>query len=233
MAYCVHCGVKLDDAETRCPLCGIEAFDPLSPRAQDIPKPYPARTPEQTLMMNRKYAISMLSLLLLIPAGLCLLLDLLGGGVSWSIYPSGILVLCWITVIVPLLMRKRRTYSTIFVAGTTLSGYLFMIERLSNAPGWFFPIVLPALALSLAMICFTIALVRKWKVRALAVFAAALAQVGALCLAVEVLCARHAGGQALSWSPYVITPCVFFALLMYLIGRDRLLYEEFRRRFHF
>ncbi len=233
MAYCVHCGVRLGDAEPRCPLCGTEVIDPALPRNPEASKPFPVRTPEQTLILNRRYALSLLSALLLLPAALCLLLDLLGGQISWSIYPAGVLLLCWIAVSLPLLMKRHRLYRTILITGATLAGYLFMVEQLSEAPGWFLPIVFPALALLMGAICLTIALIRKWKRSVLQVVAAALIQAGLLSLAVELLCAWQGIGAALTWSQFVMAPCFFVALLIILISKNRPLFEELKRRLHF
>lgn len=234
MAYCVHCGVKLGETETKCPLCGTEAHDPAAPPKEDSPKVYPVRTLEQTLLVNRRYAMTLLSLLLLVPAGVCVLADWISGGVSWSIYPAGVLVLIWIAMAVPLLIRRNRLNSTILITGATLAGYLYMIELLSDTGGWFLPIVLPSLALFLAMVCFTIWLIRKKRLRILRLVAVMFMEVGLLCAVVEALCALYIVGHvALSWSPYVMAPCFFVALLLYVISRNGPLSSELKRRFHF
>jgi len=230
MAYCVHCGVKLHDAEPKCPLCGTQAIDPIKPWNPAIPKPFPVRTPEQTLKINRKYAVSLLMLLLLLPAAGCLLLDILSGGISWSIYPAGVLTLSWIVVAVPLLMRHHRLYSTILITGGALAGYLFMIERLSGASNWFLPIVFPALMVFIAMVCVCVAMVKKYHARAPLVIVAALVEIGVLCLVVELLTGIDA---TLSWSQFVMAPCFFMALLLFVISRNRPLSEELKRRLHF
>ena len=233
MAYCVHCGVKLGDAEMKCPLCGTGVSDPAEPRDPNVPKPFPVRTPEQTLRINHRYAVSVLSVLLLAPAAVCLLLDILSGGITWSIYPAGVLALCWTAVMVPLMMRKHRTYSTILITGAALAGYLYLVEHVSNSPGWFLPIVLPSLATFLLMVCFTIALVRKWKVPKGTVIASTLAEGGILCFVIELLCTEYGVGVAFGWSTYVMAPCFCLALLFIVISRNRPLSEELRRRLHF
>jgi len=231
MAYCVHCGVKLHDAQPKCPLCGTESVDPVKPRDPDIPVPFPVRTPEQTLRVNHKYAVTLLSLLLLLPAAGCLLLDLLSGGITWSIYPTGVLALSWIVVTVPLLMPHHRLYSTILITGGALAGYLYMIERLSGGSDWFLPIVFPALMIFVVMICVCVALVRTHHARPLVVIVTALVEIGVLCFVIELLC----GGFdiALSWSILVMTPCFFMAVLLFVISRNRPLSEELKRRLHF
>lgn len=235
MAYCVHCGVKLGEAEKKCPLCGTEAHDPAEPIHEDAPKAFPVRTLEQTLLINRRYAISLLSLLLLVPAGVCILFDLLGGeGISWGVYPAGVLVLIWIAVAVPLLVRRHRLYSTILITGTTLAAYLYMVEAISGRRGWFLPVVLPALGIAIAMICCMVWLTRSKRVRLLRLFSIGLAFIGLLCFAIEMLCVHSGIGPAtVSWSPYVIIPCLFLALLLYVISRSGPLSAELKRRFHF
>jgi len=231
MAYCVHCGVKLHEAQPQCPLCGVVAADPLAEHGPASPPPFPVRTPEQALRLNRKYAVTLLMLLLLLPAAGCLLLDLLSGNITWSIYPAGVLALSWIIVAVPLLMPHHRLYSTILITGAALAGYLYMIEKLSGTSDWFLPIVFPALMVFIAMVCVCVALARKRHARPLTVMIAALWEVGVLCLLIEVLC----GGFdiARSWSVFVMVPCFFMALLLFVISRNRPLSEELKRRLHF
>lgn len=233
MAYCVHCGVKLGEGERACPLCGTEAKDPTTPFDESAPKRFPVRTSEQTLKVSRRYAISLLSLLLLVPAGICLLIDLIGGGITWSLYPAGVLVLTWIAVSMPLLIRRHRLYSTILITGVTLAGYLYLVEQVTGTQGWFLPVVLPALALAIAMMCLTVWVVRGKRLRLLRLMGLLLMEVGLLCLAIEGLCMLQGSAQAFTWSPFVIIPCFFIALVLYVISRSAALSTELKRRFHF
>lgn len=232
MAYCVHCGVKLGEAEEKCPLCNTERCDPKEPFDESVPKPYPVRTPEQSLRINRRYAVGLLSALLLIPAGLCLLFDGINGGITWSVYPAGVLLLIWIAIAVPLLMRKHRLYSTILITGTTLAAYLYMLESLSGVHGWFLPIVLPSLAAAIAMLCFTVWLIRSKRVRILHIEAVILVEIGLLCGMVEALIIQSGHAVHYTWSLFVIMPCFFLALLLYIVSRNGALSSELKRRFH-
>lgn len=234
MAYCVHCGVKMGEAEAKCPLCGTEAIDPAGETAVEAVRPFPVRTLEQTLQINRRYAVSLLSVLLLIPTAICLVIDLIGGGITWSIYPAGVLTLIWIAMAVPVLMRRHRLYSTILITGGTLAAYLFLVERVSDTAGWFFPIVLPALALFLAMICLDVWLIRGKRLRILRLAGFFFIEAGVLCFVVELLCVQSGiVSTSLAWSPYVLIPCFFTALVLYVISRNGPLSSELKRRFHF
>ena len=87
MAYCVHCGVKLGAGEKRCPLCHTVSIDPHESKT-DAPQPlYPIHTPQQLMTRSKRYFLILFGILLLVPALLCLVIDLLiGGGITWSIY---------------------------------------------------------------------------------------------------------------------------------------------------
>ncbi len=233
MAYCVHCGVKMGQAEPHCPLCGTEAVDPAAAKADEGERSYPVRAPEQTLKINRAYSISVLSVLLLVPAGVCLLFDWLADGITWSIYPAGILSLSWIAVTTPFLVKRHRLYRTVLITAATLAGYLYLVEQVTGTRGWFFPIVFPALAIGVTLGCLTIAMRRKWKMRWMWITAAALVCVGALAVVIELLIVQQAGGGAIAWSQFVLAPCLFLALLLYLISKNRPLYDELKRRLHF
>ncbi len=235
MAYCVHCGVKLGDSEPRCPLCGTVSVDPHQSQNDPQPRPYPARTQEQTLHLNRKYLITLMSVLLLLPALLCAVIDLLlGGGLSWSIYPSAALALLWIAVIVPLSMKKNRTYTSLVVDYFTINGYLYMVQQFDSNGRWFFPIVLPVFTLSMLLLALILWLYRHDKLNKVTLLACALFAVALICFSVELMIMLHIGGlTGFIWSPFVIAPCVFIGLLLVFINANRTIREELRRRVHF
>ena len=236
LAYCVHCGVKLGEGEKRCPLCGTEALDPACPVGpSDAPRAYPVRTPEQELKRNKRFLLSLAALLLLLPAVLCLVIDLLtDGAVTWSLYAAGALVLLFISTAAPLLLPRHKVNLSILVSFLCLTAYLFMAEQVSESSGWFFPIVLPALAVMTAMLYALVTLYRRDYLNKLTLLAASLAALAVECLLVEWLTSSALGTfRAFAWSPYVVAPCIFVSLLLFFINGNRQIREEVRRRVHF
>lgn len=235
MAYCVHCGVKLHDAEKKCPLCGTAVFDPAEPnRAAE--KPYPMHTEEQVFKRNNKFLLSLASLFTLLPAALLALLDLImtPGGLTWSVYPSAALALLFIACAVPMLAKKYRTYKSLLIDFITISAYLFMVERLSGSGYWFFPIALPAFALAVALTALLLFLFRSGKLNKLTLTASTVLAVAVQCLFIEiVICLAKSAPLSFVWSPYVAAPCVFLGGVFFLINGNRAVREEFRRRVHF
>jgi len=192
------------------------------------------RTPEQKLGHNKKFFLALACLILLLPSLLCLMVDLLlGGGVTWSIYPSGVLFLLFAGITVPLLAKKWRTYISLGCNFLTLSAYLFLVERLTGGQ-WFFPRVLPSLALSLIALLLPIILFRLGWLNKLTLPAALLAGVAAGCLGIEMICDLASQGSIhFFWSPFASAPCLFISLVLFCINSSRTLREEIRRRLHF
>ena len=234
MAYCVHCGVKLADSEKRCPLCGTVSIDPAEP-VKDTPRPYPLRTEDQELHRSRRFFITLAAMLLLMPAALLFIIDLLlGDGITWSAYAVSSLLALFCGVSVPFLVRRHRTYVSLAADFCILSAYLWFVEWFSDTENWFFPIVLPALALATVLLAAIIMLCRRGKLNKLTLPAVIFLAVPIECVAVEELCSLSLyGALTFLWSPFVVAPCAFMALTFLIINGNRALREEVRRRLHF
>ena len=235
MAYCVHCGVKLGESEKKCPLCGTGVYDPAARRDTSAPRPYPVHTPEQVLKKNKDFLQLLAGLLLLAPAALCLVIDLLvSGTVTWSAYAACALALLYVAVTVPLQITRKRVYWNLAVSFLCLNAYLFLAERFSESGPWFFPIALPAISLGTALLAALIILYRVHRLNKLTLPAASLMAVGLECLAIEWLCTlQSSSAMGFTWSPFVLAPCLFIALCLFFINGNRAVREEVRRRVHF
>ena len=210
-------------------------IDPAQPHDPAAPRPYPVRTPEQELKRNTRFLLRLSALLFLLPAFLCMFTDLLlGPGITWSIYPTGALTLLFIAVAVPILTPKLWDVTSLAANFLSLSGYLFLVERVSESGRWFFPIVLPSLGLAVVLLslmafCYH----RKWLNKI--TFLAAIFLFFALeCLGTEMILSNHGLGYiSFVWSPYVAAPCIFISLVFFFINGNRAVRDEFRRRAHF
>ena len=234
LSYCVNCGVKLTPSQGKCPLCGAIVHNPLEPYDPKCPKEFPTRTKEQNLTINKRYLVLLIAVVLGAPAVICLLLDfVVGADVSWSLYPAGGLVLIGVGIIVPTVLNRHQVYYSIVLDGAALCLYLWMVERISPSPGWFFPIAFPIILLTDLMVAATVGSIRQKTLRGLMIPAVILLETAVLALAVELLCesvSRHA--LRLLWSPFVLIPCGLVALVLFLIQANQPLREELQRRLH-
>ncbi len=234
MSYCVECGVKLGEAEEKCPLCGTVVQNPIHPYNPRAPKPFPMRTQEQNLQMDRRYLLGLISMAMLLPAALCMVFDLFfGGGITWSLYPVGALALLFVALAVPILVKKHRIYVTIAIDALVLLGYLKMVELLSYAEGWFTPVVFPVIIMAALMVLGTTASIRQHLIRELAIPATILTLIALLSLTIELLVSSQVLKQLqVAWSPFVMLPCGFIAFMLYLIQSHKPLREELKKRLH-
>ncbi|MBE5787240.1 MAG: hypothetical protein E7324_06830 [Clostridiales bacterium] len=235
MAYCVHCGVKLGESEQRCPLCDTVVLDPRVPRDPSLPLAYPPHTPEQEIRRSKRFLLSLAAVFLLFPSLLCLLIDYIPGtGLSWSIYPCGALILLFITAAIFILLPRHRIYISLGMDFLALSGYLWMVEQVSDSGTWFLPIVFPALGAATVMLASLVISYRAKRLNKLTALAAVIVCIGLECILTELFCLLHFGGPfRFLWSPYVAAPCLFLCLALYVINSNQALREELRRRVHF
>lgn len=234
MAYCVHCGVKLGNGEKKCPLCRTVSIDPHEESKAASPPLYPTHTPEQLLTRSKRYFLILFGLLLLVPALLCLLVDLLiGGAVTWSIYAFTALILLYIAIAVPIWVDHHKTYFSLVTGYVCLMLYLKMVESVSNSGQWFFPIVLPTVSLFILLTLLVTHLYRRGILGKFTLAGAVLILIAIVCVAVDLLLSLYTGGDMLVWSPFVFAPCLFISLLIFFINGNRTIREEIRRRTHF
>ncbi len=234
MSYCVECGVKLGEAEEKCPLCETVVQNPIHPYNPRAPKPFPVRTKEQNLQIDRRYLLGLISTAMLLPAGLSMVIDLFfGGRITWSIYPIGALVLLFVAMAVPILIKRHRIYITIGMDAVVLLGYLKMVELLSGSQGWFSPVAFPVIILAALMVLGVTASIRQRLIRELAIPATILIMVSILALSVELLVSSQMFKELkVVWSPFVMLPCGFIALMLYIVHSHAPLREELKKRLH-
>ena len=140
--YCINCGVKLADTESKCPLCGTVPYHPDIKR-EHAEKLYPTdRLPQNK---DGKIFQFILTALFLIPLVITVLCDLrISGTITWSGYVAGALFVGYVTVALPLWFKNPNPViftPCVFVA---VGLYLSYINYALN-DDWFltfaFPIV--------------------------------------------------------------------------------------------
>ncbi len=159
MAYCVRCGVELEESLKECPLCHTPVLLPelsdtakTEPSARAWPDHVPAKRRHRPNLVPPKPVVLLATFLLLIPFLVTLFIDLKANGeVTWSFYPMSSLTLLWLMVAYPALLR-RHTLSVAFTVDM-LATALFLVSLDQYADGavawaWY-----PASALVLVWLC--------------------------------------------------------------------------------
>lgn len=225
--YCAKCGVKLADTEKICPLCGVSAHPDLV--RQEAEPFYPAEPPVQ---VNSKAVHAVVLVLFLLPLLICLQCDLIvTGGISWSGYVMGALVLSYVIFALPLWFPKPNPVVFVPCGFAAVAAYLLYID-LATGGGWFMGFGLPVVATLCLIVTAVVALMRYVPRGALYIFGGAFIALGLFMIWMGWLlnAAFFAGGFAL-WSLYPMTALVLLGGLLIFLAINRSARETMQRKF--
>lgn len=213
--YCVCCGVRLADTQTKCPLCETVVYHPDIKREKQMPM-YPAnRMPERK--SGAKALNGAIIILFLIPLVLSLFADVqLDGTIDWFGYVAGGLVVAYTIVALP--MWFYRPNPVIFVPCDFVAILLYLLYiDLATDGGWFLTFAFPVTGALALIVCTVVTLLRYLRKGKLYVLGGAFMATGALMLLMELLLDVTFGLGVIGWSVYPLVGLVGIGgLLIYL-----------------
>lgn len=228
--YCIKCGVELADSEKSCPLCGTLVFHPHLP----IPngeKPYPTdrQPPQQVSPLGAQFILTMLFIAGLVIPTLC---DLqVNGGMTWSGYVMGALVLGYVCVVLPFWFRHPNPVIFVPVDFAVLILYLLYIS-LSTGGGWFLSFAFPVAGGFGLIITAVVVLTRYIRKGRLFIFGGAAIALGAFMPLMEyLLTITFHYSRFYAWSMYPLISLVLLGITMICTGSSRRLRDSMQRKF--
>lgn len=228
--YCINCGVKLADTEKSCPLCGTQVFHPTLTRPEGEPlypqgkKPLPVKT--------SRVAQTVVTVLFLLPLLLVLIADLRqGGGVSWSGYVIGALLVGYVCVVLPVWFQKPNP--VIFVPCGFASVLMFLLYiDLVNGGGWFLSFAFPVVGGLGIIVTAMTSLLRYVRRGKLYIYGGTAIAIGGLMLATEFLLDITFGiPRFYGWSLYPLTTLVLLGGLLIFLAICRSARQTMERKF--
>lgn len=151
--YCVNCGVKLAPTEKVCPLCGVRAYHPDMPR-QDASSLYPPDPDPHWVDSHALRAV--ICVLFILTAAVCFLCDLqLSGGVTWSGYAMGGLIILYASCFLPSWFQSPNPVILLPLVFLLINGYLLYIS-LATDGGWYLSFGFPVAGF-LGLLCTAVA----------------------------------------------------------------------------
>ncbi len=143
--FCSRCGVEVDPAVEKCPLC--EA--PIQKLPMDDGSPWPkeeapaATAPPMSADERKALARTLTTLGFLIPASIVLTVDwFINRNLSWSLFALVSLGAAWMWSLLPLIFN-RKPYQLIISITIVALGALSAIGVLTGNTGWIFTIAVP------------------------------------------------------------------------------------------
>lgn len=228
--YCVHCGVKLADPVSRCPLC-LTAVPQLP---EEMPKADPLfpsrRIPSAEPSPRTSCAIA--TALFLLPAIITLLCDLrINHRVSWSGYVIGALVVAYTVLILPGWFRRPNPVVFVPCSFAAAAGYVLYIDLVTRG-NWFLSFALPVIGFFCCVFTALAALLRYVHRGRLWVYGGTSLALGLFMPVMEylILVTFHRP-RFTAWSIFPLTALVFLGGLLIYLGICRSARETMERKF--
>ncbi len=229
--YCIKCGVELADSEKVCPLCGTRVFHPDLPGGQGE-TPYPPDHRPRAEEVSRAGVLFVLTVLFLLPAVVSVLCDWrLDGGIVWSGYVVGGLLLLYVTAVLPLWFKRPNPVIFVPVDFIMLGLYLFYINFAVHGH-WFLTFALPVTGAAMLLVTAMVALLRYVPSGTLYVCAGALLLSGGFAVLVEwLLNVTFQLHDTFLWSFYPLAVCTVLGAMLLVIAICKPLRRSLHRKF--
>ncbi len=228
MPYCVHCGVKLNPAEKRCPLCDTVSYDPHGndqssndhwPNHMDV---FPQKK------IHWQFVSKMAVWIIAAIACIVTLCDLLTtGGISWSCFVNAGCLFAAGLAAIPI-FRHFFVKAVVPFIGT--AGSLFLIAEGTHGMRWFLYLALPATVISTGYIAVSIWLARSKKPRLFYRITVCLLLLILSLVIIECVTDLYSENSIhIFWSLYAVIPLFFITLFFTIAAHNRRIVEYIRK----
>ena len=229
--YCIKCGVELADSEKVCPLCGTRVFHPDLPGGQGE-TPYPPDHHPRAEEVSRAGVLFVLTVLFLLPAVVSVLCDWrLGGGIVWSGYVVGGLLLLYVTAVLPLWFKRPNPVIFVPVDFAAIALFLLYVNYATGGH-WYLSFALPVTGAAALLVCAMVTLLKYLPGAALYICGGALILSGVLAVLVEFLLNLTFGlHDTFLWSIYPLAVGVVLGAMLLVIAVSKPLRRSLHRKF--
>lgn len=220
MVRCRHCGVKITDNRTVCPLCDQKTYPDGEGCLQDYPRILTGRALRLVL---RLLAFLTVGALLVVPV-----VNLLNPTrVWWSFIVIGALAYGWVSLF--LVLRSRRNIGLmVFIQLLAISGLCLLINWTVGGYPWAVNYVIPLLVVLSVMFITGLLLLRPLLLRDVFIYLLVIAAMGGLSALFLLLDAVTVLWPWVTASLY----CIMTLVGLFLFA-DRRTKHELKKRFHF
>lgn len=229
--YCVKCGVKLGDAEKKCPLCNTVPFHPEIER-KTTEASYPENSYPRQQQVSPLVALIIVSTMCLIPFIVTLLCDLqVNRSITWSGYVMGALIVGYVIFILPFWFKKPNP--VVFVpCGFAVVGLYVAYINYACDGNWFLSFAFPLIGGVALVVTAVVVLVKYLKRGRLFVFGGAILALGAMSFPMEILINVTFGTDKFYfWSLYPISVSVILGGLLIFLAAYKPARELMERKF--
>lgn len=224
MKKCLSCGVLVDDAHARCPLCQREFSAPGTvPENPWYPR-YTVVEKERKSNLNLK----IVAFLVLVVSSICIVINLLtGAGHLWSLNVLSSILYAWLSVRHTIL-SKAHPGTKIIVQVFGISGLLFILNSMSGSARWSVNYVFPFLVIGATLLITILIISKKMRWKEYSGFMIALILLGFAPLIFYAF-----GLSQVLWTGVTAAMYAFLTLIGMLLFSEKGFKNELIRRLHF
>lgn len=229
--YCIHCGVRLADTESKCPLCSTVVYHPdlKQPSARPL---YPRdKLPGAGTGSNALNGA--IIILFLLPLIICFFSDLqVNGRLDWFGLVAGALILAYTTLALPLWFKKPNPVIFVPPNFVLAAVYLLYID-LTTGGSWFLSFAFPVVGGLCLITCAVVTLLHYLRRGKLFVIGGASIALGAFMLLIEFLLDVTFRLTFIGWSIYPMAALILLGGLTIYIAASPSARELIERKLFF
>lgn len=234
MSYCVNCGVELDAALKKCPLCGTKVYHPDKEQTLETKQTFPKKKGEVEKVSKKEYVIFITVICLTVITTCTLLNILVYNTTRWSVPVDGVFLTLWVFFMTAIFCEKITVYGMLLFDAVAIGNYMFMISNITRSDEWFYAIGLPILITIFVLLELIVLLNKKVSSSLLAGTLYFFIMTAIVCLVVEAtLDLYFHQAVSLSWSAVVLTVCLTIGVVLSLVMMMERVRKQIRRRLHF
>ena len=229
--YCIKCGVKLADTESKCPLCNTTVQHPDIDRQATHPTYPKDKMPKNP--SRSKVMCGAVIFLFLFPAVVCFLADfLINYTINWSGYVLGALLTAYIAFALPGWFKKP---NPVIFTPCTFAAAILYIWYINFATGgkWFWSFALPITGGLCLIVCALVTLLYYLRRGKLYVFGGFSILFGALIVLIEVMLDFTFSFNFIGWSLYPFAVLFLLGALLIYLAINRSARAAFERKLFF
>ena len=229
--YCIGCGVKLNESEEICPLCGIEVCHPkitIQREKQLYPK---NRMPET---MHRSAAFNgAVIIMFFIPAVISFMADYRPDGrIDWLGYVLGALFIAYTAFALPLWFDKPNPVVFTPCVFSEAIGYLWYINHITQGD-WFLSFAFPVSGFFCLLVTAVVTLLYYVKKGKLYIWGGAVTLCGGFIMLMEYFISITFGIAFSGWSWYPLVGLLMFGGLLFYLAINKSARETMERKLFF
>ena len=228
--YCINCGVKLEESQQHCPLCGVKVYHPdlQLPNGDSL---YPNHRYPAPEVASRAAQI-VLTMLMAIADLITLFVDYqINGSITWGGIAAGGILVFYVAFILPFWFRKVNPLVYFPGVSAAIALYLWYLNGVLGGE-WFWSFALPVTVYLGVLITLQSWLLARWRSRWLTILGGGMIALGVFVVLMEYLIyVTFAAIRFVAWSVYPFISLSLLGAMLIFLAINRKAREKMERKF--